>query len=121
MFLAELELMLRTLGQPVVGQLQLGEIDLLAFGCLCAQQRMQMLGEDAELLQLAVLVADDLRQKFVGTDEAGEILLEEVQRVARLAGFLQLLGEAPGAGLVAGALGLMLFGFQRLDLGVDTL
>jgi hypothetical protein len=59
-FLAEANLVLRALLQAVVREGQVGEVEVLLLQVLGAQQRVQVAGKDAELLQLGVVVVDHL-------------------------------------------------------------
>ena len=57
--------MLGALGETVVGQFQLGDVDVVLVEAIDTQQRVQVLGVNAQLLQIAILIRDDLRQKLV--------------------------------------------------------
>ncbi|MNR37854.1 hypothetical protein D3C85_1559100 [compost metagenome] len=65
LLLAQTQLVFGTLGQAVMGQLQLAHIHIVFVEAVDAQQRVQVLGVHTELLQLAILVGHDLREKLV--------------------------------------------------------
>jgi hypothetical protein len=65
-----------------VGQLQLADVDgLLLQQPVGAQQRVEMAGVDAQLLQLGVVEGDDLAEELVGAHEALQVLAEQVELV----------------------------------------
>ena len=80
--------MFGALGQAVVGQLQLAHVHVCLIEAIHAQQRVQVLGVHAQLLQLTILIRDDLREELVQAHEALQVLLEQVELIHLLAGFL---------------------------------
>ena len=79
------KLLLRTFGQPVMGQGELRDIYRFFIQAIYPQQRIEVLGIDAQLLQLSVVIVDNLREEFIGPDIALQILPEQVQRILGLA------------------------------------
>jgi hypothetical protein len=74
-FFVQAQLMLGALGQAVVAQLQLAHVHVFLMQAIHAQQRVQVLGVHAQLLQLAILIGDDLREELVQAHKALQVLL----------------------------------------------
>jgi hypothetical protein len=72
--LAQAQLVFGALAQPVMGQLQLAQVHVVLLQTVDAQQRVQVLGEYAQLLQLAVFVRHDLRRNLYKAHEALQVL-----------------------------------------------
>ncbi|MDT4859734.1 hypothetical protein FQZ97_942570 [compost metagenome] len=105
LLLTQAQLVFGALGQAVVGQLQFAHVHVFLIETIHAQQRVQVLGVHAQLLQLAILVGDDLRKELVQAHKALQVFLEQVELIDLLAGFLEGCFGLFQAGAVAVLLG----------------
>lgn len=67
---AQPQLMLCSLSQAIVGQLQLTHVHVVLFEATHARQGVQVLGVYAQLLQLPIFIGRDLREEPVQPDKA---------------------------------------------------
>lgn len=102
-----------------MGQLQLADVHVVLLQTVDPQQRVQVLGEHAELFQLAILIRHDLRKEFIQAHKALQVLAEQVELVHLLAGLLQRMLGFLQAGTVAVGFGGALV-IQRLLARFDA-